>query len=312
MVPETIPVISINILSWNRKQDLAFVLDKIRRANYPKDKLEIIVVDNASSDSTPEMVKKDFPEVNLIKLTQNTGIAGWNSGFLFAQGKYIIVLDDDAYPEPDAFNKIADIMNQNPRTGILNLTQVKGFDGTEMFTTGTEQSDIEMGFCGGAAVIRRTVLERVGLYDTRYFYGHELDFGIRVRNRGFTVTSTSEIKVFHKAAGAYRYDSRYSYYSIRNKLWVTWKHFPTYAILISNTIWIIHDCLLSLRMKILKGFCLGIRDAFKGIRQFRQSRREIVSSTLTKRLLRRFSPKYIVKGIYNIISHNLIPRGGYK
>ncbi|RJP62305.1 MAG: glycosyltransferase, partial [Ignavibacteriales bacterium] len=68
------PLVTVNILSYNRKDELRNTLKKVYEQDYKN--IEIIVVDNASSDGTHEMVKSEFPEVKLIQLEKNIGIAG--------------------------------------------------------------------------------------------------------------------------------------------------------------------------------------------------------------------------------------------
>jgi len=67
------PLVTVNILSYNRKDELRFTLTKVYEQDYKN--IEVIVVDNASSDGTLEMVEEEFPNVKLIKLDKNIGIA---------------------------------------------------------------------------------------------------------------------------------------------------------------------------------------------------------------------------------------------
>ena len=85
------PLVTVNILSFNRKDELRNTLTKVYEQDYKN--IEVIVVDNASSDGSPEMVKNEFPKVQLIQLEKNIGIAGWNEGFEIAKGEYVLVLD---------------------------------------------------------------------------------------------------------------------------------------------------------------------------------------------------------------------------
>ena len=90
------PLVTVNILSYNRKDELRNTLTKVYEQDYKN--IEVIVVDNASNDGSSEMVIKEFPNAQLIQLEKNIGIAGWNEGFKVAKGEYILVLDDDSYP----------------------------------------------------------------------------------------------------------------------------------------------------------------------------------------------------------------------
>ncbi len=298
------PFISVNVLSWNRKNDLIIILNKIKGMNYPKDKFEIIVVDNASMDGAPQTVERNFPEVKLIKRRVNNGIGGWNDGFALAKGDYVMVLDDDAYPEPDACYKVAEFFEQHPQTGVLALGIVLGFEGEKVSEYPGDET-IAVGFGGGTSVIRKKAIEEAGLYDEHLFIGaHEFDYAVRVLDKGFAINYAPHIKVFHKEAGAYHKDERYIYYTTRNKLWVTWKYFPLHAVLVSNFIWVIHSFLLSLAMKAFGGFCRSLKDAFAGMGYLRKthSRRHLVNNAVTKRLLRRFNLKVFINGVRYIFN----------
>jgi len=76
------PLVTVNILSYNRKDELRNTLTKVYEQDYKN--IEVIVVDNASNDGSSEMVIKEFPNAQLIQLEKNIGIAGWNEGFKVA------------------------------------------------------------------------------------------------------------------------------------------------------------------------------------------------------------------------------------
>ena len=94
------PLVTVNILSFNRIDELRNTLTKVYEQDYKN--IEVIVVDNASSDGSSEMVNNEFPSVQLIQMEKNIGIAGWNEGFKVAKGGYVLVLDDDAYPDKNS------------------------------------------------------------------------------------------------------------------------------------------------------------------------------------------------------------------
>ena len=89
------PVVSLVISVWNRKEDLRENLATIRQQTVPAD--QVIVVDNDSSDGTPEMVIEEFPEVQLIRMphSQYGACETFNVGFSSAKGDFVGILDDD-------------------------------------------------------------------------------------------------------------------------------------------------------------------------------------------------------------------------
>jgi|GEM_PF-1150641 len=221
------PLVSVVILSWNRIEDLRFTLDTLRRDPYPR--LEIIVVDNASTDGTPDMVRGEFSGVRLIELPENVGIAGWNAGFEVARGRYILVLDDDSYPESGAVTAGVGYMETHPHCGVAGFrvyNERLHLEETSVFNSGPE-----MMFTGCGAMIRRSVLEATGMFDEFIFlYEHEVEFSMRVWNAGFRVDYVPGAKVRHRASQKNRgvqrkKDCRRVYFTARNTMYVFMKHY---------------------------------------------------------------------------------------
>jgi GT2 family glycosyltransferase len=88
------PLNSIIFLCWNRWDDVREVLARLRQVDYQS--LKVILMDNASRDGTSDMVAADFPEVELISMPSNLGIAGYNASFAAARGKFWIMVPEVA------------------------------------------------------------------------------------------------------------------------------------------------------------------------------------------------------------------------
>src|SRR5579863_4874608 len=111
--------LSIVIVSWNTKKYLEEVLTSLRTIDGNLS-VEIIVADNASTDGSPEMVRTQFPEVNLIETGANLGFAGGNNvGIKQATGKYICLINSDVNVPPDCLPKMHCYMEQQPTVGLL-------------------------------------------------------------------------------------------------------------------------------------------------------------------------------------------------
>lgn len=116
------------------------------------------------------MVKKEFPDVQLIQLEKNIGIAGWNEGFKVAKGEYVLVLDDDSYPIINTIRiGIIKLMNEN-KIGIIACNIVIGsqFD-LESASVYDELEKSVNSFVGCGAIIRRNVLETIGGFESELF-----------------------------------------------------------------------------------------------------------------------------------------------
>ena len=221
------PLVSVVILSWNRIDDLRFTLATLQGDSYPR--LDVIVVDNASTDGTPDMVRAEFPSVRLIELPENIGIAGWNNGFAIARGRYILVLDDDSYPESGAISGGVEYMEAHPRCGVAGFrvyNELREMEETRVFRAGPE-----LMFTGCGALIRRDVIGHVGMFDEFIFlYEHEVEFSMRVWNAGFRIDFVPGATVRHRASQKNRgmhsnKDCRRVYYTARNTMYVFMKHY---------------------------------------------------------------------------------------
>ena len=188
---ENNPLVTVNILSFNRRDYLKITLGNVFEQSYKN--IEVIVVDNASTDGTVEMIKAEFPLVRLIQMKQNIGIAGWNEGLKNAKGEYVLVLDDDSYPENETICKGLKKFNNN--VGIIAFN---------IFNTRINRSETEdflskpSHFIGCGALIKRSVIDKVGYFNEDYFiYYHELDYSARCYDKGFQVLYIPEIRVVH-------------------------------------------------------------------------------------------------------------------
>lgn len=121
-------MLSVLIVNWNTATHLRNCLQSLRD-HAPEEPLETIVVDNASSDGSAQMVRSEFPEVRLIASPTNTGYAqGNNLAFAVAQGEWLLTLNPDTQFEDDSLDRALERLRQDPKAGCLGIKQV-GVDG---------------------------------------------------------------------------------------------------------------------------------------------------------------------------------------
>ena len=114
MTQDDDPLISILTVNWNGKRYLDDLFNSIFFLNYPMEKLQVLMVDNNSSDDSVEYVKKKFPVVEVIKLDENRGYAGANNeGFKRAKGKYIALINNDCVADPGWLGEMLAIFNKS-------------------------------------------------------------------------------------------------------------------------------------------------------------------------------------------------------
>jgi GT2 family glycosyltransferase len=126
----SLPLVSVISINYNQARVTCDMVASLRRITYPN--LEIIVVDNASPSDNPDIIKEEFPEVNLIKSAQNLGFAGGNNlGIAQAKGEYLLFLNNDTEVEPDFLEPLVELFENNPKAGIAS-PKIKYFDGEHL------------------------------------------------------------------------------------------------------------------------------------------------------------------------------------
>src|SRR5215469_8381035 len=111
--------ISVVIVGWNAKHYLELCLESLVSAP-PRRSTEIIVLDNASSDGSGEMIKSRFPQVKVIRSEENLGYPrGSNVAIRQCTGRYIALVNPDVTVFPDCLDNLADFLDQNPKVGLV-------------------------------------------------------------------------------------------------------------------------------------------------------------------------------------------------
>jgi hypothetical protein len=228
--------ISIVIVSWNTQRLLLDCLESIREAP-DKASRETIVVDNASSDGTPEAVARAFPEVRLIQTGSNLGFAGANNvGMRTARGRTIMLVNSDVVVLPGAMDALVAFLAATPDAGVVgprvlnadrtlqiscrNLPSVKRmlcralaldrmfarwgwFQGEELFHWAHDsERDVEA-VSGCFMALRPEAIAEVGLFDEGYFmYAEDIDWCLRFLKRGWRVCFTPTARIVHLGGGS--------------------------------------------------------------------------------------------------------------
>lgn len=109
--------LSVVIVGWNASHYLELCLESLAQAP-PRRSMEVLVVDNASTDDTVEMIETKFPWVRLIKSPENLGFAkGNNLAIRQCQGRYIALVNPDVIVLPGCLDALADFLDQHPKVG---------------------------------------------------------------------------------------------------------------------------------------------------------------------------------------------------
>jgi GT2 family glycosyltransferase len=234
-----VPKISVVVLNYNGR---AVVLQCLRAAlslDWPG--LEILVVDNASTDGSAEQIASEFGErVRLIPRKLNSPTAGRNQGFQAGHGDYVLSLDNDiVLTDPMVLHKAAAILERFPKVGALSFKIGSPERPNDPLSehwwhpvgleAGKDRFFYTDWFAEGAVMFRREVLAATRGYDEDLFHGFEsADLALRVLESGFDILYCPNLGVVElRVRGVqHRVPARINYLVLRNKLWTAWKDYP--------------------------------------------------------------------------------------
>ncbi len=257
---EANPLISVVVLNWNGRRVLKDCLASLRTQTYAP--LEIVLVDNGSTDGSLERVKEEFPEVRIVENRKNLGYgAGNNAGILASKGEYIMILNNDTRLDPRCVEELRKSIEKNRRLGacaakiLLGNERrlidaagiVVGMDGVSIGRGRLEPEDRyereeEVFFASGCAcLLRRRMLEDIGLYDEDFFaYAEDTDLGWRARLAGWRCIYAPRAIVYHlHSASSGTYSPLKAFFVERNRIYVAIKNFPLSLIVLGQiyTVW---------------------------------------------------------------------------
>ncbi len=243
------------ILNWNGRELLRACLGSVLAQDY--EDMEIIVVDNGSSDGSAEMVAVEFPSVILARNPENLGFCrGNNRAIEMATGQLITLVNNDAELAPDFVSRMVAAARLDPDFGMF-AARVMMFDRRTVFdsagllvypdgvcrsrgwleqdTGQYDQADEVLGPNGCAAVYRRAMLDDVGLFDERYFaYLEDLDLCLRGQLRRWRCRYVPDAVAYHKKSMTSGYHSAFKAYLVeRNRIWNAVKLFPRRLLVLS-------------------------------------------------------------------------------
>ncbi|MBP6978030.1 MAG: glycosyltransferase [Lentimicrobiaceae bacterium] len=224
--------LSVIIVNYNVRYFLEQCLLSVRKAIAELD-AEVFVVDNNSVDSSAQMVREKFPGVILIENNENIGFARANNqAIIRSQGEYVLLLNPDTVVEHDTFSKIVTFMDSHLDAGGLGVKMVDGngkflpeskrglptpavafykiFGLSKLFPRSKRFGKYHLGYLdkdeihpvdilsGACMLIRKTVLDRIGLLDETFFmYGEDIDLSYRITQAGYRNYYFPKARIIH-------------------------------------------------------------------------------------------------------------------
>jgi GT2 family glycosyltransferase len=239
------PQVAVIVLNWNGRDDTLACLASLSQLDYPA--CDTVVVDNGSSDDSVVSIRAAYPQVTLIEAGDNLGYAGGNNvGLEYAKtmdADYALLLNNDTEVAPDFLGLLVEVAEADPAIGIAGptiyyydqpgvvwsaggaidwqrgSTRMVGLDEWDEGQFGQVPRTVDF-VTGCAMLVRRAMLEQVGLLDERFFvYYEEAEWCVRASRAGFKIVHVPLAHIWHKISPIAQADSPLvHYYMTRNRL----------------------------------------------------------------------------------------------
>ncbi len=237
------PLISIITLNYNQAAVTCAFLESLRLLNYRN--FEVLVCDMASKeDPSPLILAGNYPKTKLLISPRNLGFAGGNNwGMRQAKGDFIFIVNNDTEVTPGLLNGLLEAFYTNPRIGVTSpkikyffepgLIQYAGFREMNHYTGRTstvgereedqgqhDQPGETFGAHGCAMMVKREVIEKVGMFPEKFFlYYEEWDWSARIRNAGYIIWYTAGATIYHKESMSVgKLNPLKTFYHTRNRI----------------------------------------------------------------------------------------------
>lgn len=273
------------IPNLNGKEYLRSCLESLRHQT--TENFSVIVVDNASTDGSVEMIRSEYPEVQLIPLQENTGFCGGvNRGIREAETEYVILLNNDIHADTHFVEELLRGISADPRifscqAKMLQMDRPELIDDAGDFYNALgwarargkgkpsgsyDREDQIFACCAGAAIYRRALFDQLGYFDEKHFaYLEDIDVGYRARIAGYENRFVPSAVVYHKgsASSGSRYNAFKVRHAARNNIYMIYKNMARWQILLNLPLFLTGHII-----KFLFFMCKGLGGSYlKGLWQ---------------------------------------------
>lgn len=285
--------LSLITVNFNGVRDTLEMIDSVK-TNLTSIRYEIIVVDNGSRINEAKTISEKFPDIVVLRSDDNLGFAGGNNlGINVATGRYVMLINNDTLVPDDSLSSLVLYMDSHPNAGAVspkivffkpeNTVQFAGYTELSNITLRNnligfgeqdrgQYSDVkETPYCHGAAmVLRKDVLDKVGLMPEIFFlYYEEIDWCTKISRAGFKQYFYPNSVIIHKESSSTGQGSPLrNYYLVRNRLLYAWRNRKGITLILSILYQILIAVPKSIILNIISGRIDLISSTFKGIKDF--------------------------------------------
>ena len=280
--------ITVVIPNYNGMKFLQGCLDSLREQS-DRD-FETVMIDNGSTDESVAYVRSNYPEVKIRAYHRNTGFCGAvNAGIKMSESPFVLLLNNDVVCDPDMVKELRRAVTEREDTFSCCAKLVGLYDPTKLDDAGDYYSAMGWAFargkgqssslydreekvfacCAAAAIYRREILDRIGLFDERHFaYLEDIDIGYRAQIYGYSNRYVPSAIVYHAGSGTS--GSRHNAFKVRlaarNSVWLIRKNMPRWQIVLNAPLlaagflikWV-YFCRKKLGREYLRGLSEGFR-----------------------------------------------------
>ena len=248
-------MVSVIIPNYNGEHFLKACLEALKRQTF--DDMEVILVDNASTDDSIKLAKELYREIRVIELHDNTGFAyAVNRGIEAAKGEYVLLLNNDTIVFPNFVKNQYKMIKGKPDVFSCSALMIQNQNHELVDDAGDELAVLGWGFapdrdkpvsgcgvphevfssCAGAAIYRKAVFDEIGLFDESFFaYLEDMDVGYRARLAGYRNLYNPYAKVYHlgSASSGSRHNAFKVELSARNSMYMMKKNMPVWQYILN-------------------------------------------------------------------------------
>lgn len=244
--------VTVVIPNYNGKHFLKACLDSL--AVQTSKEFQVLVVDNGSSDGSVEYMQQEYPWVNILALQENTGFCGGvNAGIKAADTPYVLLLNNDVEADPGFVSSMLKAIKSSKKIFSVSSKMIQFHDRSKIDDAGDLYCILGWAFqrgvghsvreyktcsrvfsaCGGAAIYRRSVFEKIGCFDEMHFaYLEDIDIGYRAQIYGYKNVYCPKAVVYHVGSGTTgsKYNSFKVKLSARNSFYLNYKNMPDWQL----------------------------------------------------------------------------------